>query len=107
MEGYAQVAWRMSAYKETAIIRRFAELNVHNILYMQAELSRLEDRMKEKEQESCFSRDDRRRCYARDGHTLSNAKAADGGDESQWQLFLEIREKLEEYSALVKMGNLV
>lgn len=82
MEGYAQVAWRMSAYKETAMVRRFAELNVQNFLYMQAELSRLEDRLKEKEQESCFSRDDWRRCYARDWHTLSNANAAEGGDES-------------------------
>lgn len=49
MEGYAQVAWRMSVYKETAIVRRFAELNVQNYLYMQAKLSRLEDRLKEKE----------------------------------------------------------
>jgi hypothetical protein len=49
MEGYAQVAWRMSVYKETAIVRRFAELNVQNYSYMQAKLSRLEDRLKEKE----------------------------------------------------------
>jgi hypothetical protein len=98
MEGYAQLASRMSNHTDLAIFRRFGALNAQNFLYLQAELTELESRLRDKEKLNCQSDDERKRWYARDWHSLSKASTAEGGDESQWLLFLEIRAKLKEYS---------
>ena len=98
----------MLAYKETAIVRRLAELNVQNFLYMQVELSRLEDRLKEKEQGNCFSRDDRRRCLREGLACIEQTPTQQMGVmKANGGCFRGIREKLKEYSASAKRANLV
>jgi hypothetical protein len=98
MEGYAQLSWRMTTNTDLAIVRRFVTLNTQNLLYLQAELTVLEKRLREIERENCASDVGDRRAYSRDWEKLSNANASEGGDDKQWRMFLLIREKLSEYS---------
>jgi hypothetical protein len=102
MEGYAQLAWRMSVHGDLAIVRRFAALNIQNILYLQAELVHLERRLREKEIASNRSENERLRWHARDWQTLSQDQAPGGEDECQWRLWLRIRERLREYSTVTE-----
>lgn len=98
MEGYAQIGDRMSSHPEFAIFRRFSALNAQNLLYLQAELLDLETRLREIERSNSESDNETRKWYARDWYSLSNASDDDGGNPQQWELFLEIRQKLEQYS---------
>ncbi|TVY84391.1 hypothetical protein LSUE1_G001840 [Lachnellula suecica] len=43
-EGYPQISQLMSKHKELAIVRRFGNLNMLNLLHMQAELMHLEEK---------------------------------------------------------------
>jgi len=47
MQGYAKIANLMSLSPELAILRDFAPLRVQNLLFFQAELVLLEDRLRE------------------------------------------------------------
>lgn len=66
---------------------------------MQAELVTLEERLRKVQ-----ARDDAapgsRSLYAKNWFFLGNSRYQDDGDESQWELVKEIREKLKEYSKL-------
>jgi hypothetical protein len=86
MDGYAQLAWRMSVHGDLAVVRRFAALNIQNILYLQAELVHLEERLREKERANSSSENETLRWYARDWQTLSRGQSHEGEDESQWRL---------------------
>ena len=134
MDGYAKLATLMGAYPEVAIIRRFAALNAQNVLYLQAELVNLESRLRKFERQDQNSGDPIRVDYALDWFKLSNAtdvsqstdlrsetsarlptianmKANKESDEihhgRRWTMFLQIREKLKEYSAAADDSLLV
>jgi hypothetical protein len=70
MEGYTKLATLMGAYPEVAILRRFAALNIKNILYLHAELADLEARLKGLEDEDKDSGDVDRRDCGFDWYTL-------------------------------------
>ena len=98
MEGYAQLAQRMFVHKDLSIVRRFDALNAQNILYLQAELMMLEERLRKKHLEDCASDEEEKRWSAHDWQTLQRVGQDSGGSETQWEIFLQIREKLKEYS---------
>jgi hypothetical protein len=98
MEGYAKIAWRMSMNPDLVLFRRFQALNAQNLLYLQAELVHLEYSLREQAAADSLSGSEQRRLYSRDWYTLKNASEAEGGDERQWQIILETRAKLKEYS---------
>lgn len=98
MDGYAKLAWRMSAYPEFAIVRRFRALHLQNILYLQAELVELESQLRAREQENVRSEDRTKYFSARDWFTLSTDRPEEDGTVTQWDLFLQLRAKLREYS---------
>ena len=125
MEGYAKIAAFMGAYPEVAIIRRFAALNMQNVLYLQAELVNLEARLRKYEEGDRISGDQNRADYALDWFKLSNAteysksrcslsetsvrsmsierqntdeELGASTDGRRWRMVLQIREKLKEYS---------
>jgi hypothetical protein len=102
MEGYAQLAWRMSVHGDLAVVRRFAALNIQNILCLQAELVHLEERLREKERANSSSENETLRWYARDWQTLSRGQSHEGEDESQWRLCLRVRERLREYGTATR-----
>ena len=85
-KSYAGLASLMNANPEKAILRRFGDLNMLNLLYLQAELVDLEDELHEVagEDDEMFTRD-----WGRLAHTE---------DERQWGIILEIRRVMKEYS---------
>jgi hypothetical protein len=94
MEGYPKIAQLMNQHGELAIFRKFGSMNMQNLLYLQAELTYLESDYQRlaMQDEACAERPYRSR-------DLWSLKQPDrDGTTKQWDKFLEIREKLKEYS---------
>jgi hypothetical protein len=98
VEGYPALAWRISLFPQTGIFRRFGALNARNLLYLQAELHDLEQKLVHAEKtDKSRGRGD----FCKDWQDLSESINTNNEEESkQWRLVLKIREKLKEYSAL-------
>jgi hypothetical protein len=94
MEGYAKIASLMSHHHELAIFRRFGTFNLQNLLYLQAELTHLEEDLKEVVKRD--QADQGRYFYTK--HWYSLAHSEDDEEKEQWDKVLQIREKLKEYS---------
>ena len=86
----------MGTHNETAIFRRFGELNMLNLLSLQAELTDLEIELQNIRDADEVAEDPARNLYAIDFHEMR--KRGDERDDQQWQMLLRIREKLQEYS---------
>jgi len=99
LQGYALLGWRMAVDPDLGIFRRFTALNAQNLLYMQAELSNLEWKLREREKlNNDFDDSDPRSRYAHDWDSLREDRRDPNGELSQWELCLELREKLRLYS---------
>jgi len=95
--GYPKLAGKMGIMPETAMFRKFAALNVRNLLYLQSELMMLERRLKIAELEDGASTDGEKNLYARDYFCLEKSEYK-GPDVKQLHLVRRIREVLKEYS---------
>jgi hypothetical protein len=94
IDGYLQISQLMSQHTEMAVVRRFGNLNMLNILHLQAELMHLEEkyyRLAESDAKSSS-----RPYRARDWWSLTQPDC--NGRKEQWETLLEIREKLAQYS---------
>lgn len=80
------------------IFRRYGTLNAQNILYMQAEINELEKELQDISSEDRYSSNSEKQRFSREWWRLARAQ---GGDSLQWKKFLELREKLDEYSLRV------
>jgi hypothetical protein len=98
MKGYNKIAALMGKYPESAIISQFSQLNIQNLLYLQAEIIELQQDLRELEEANDRSPDAKRAAFSTNWSDLSSADEKDGSNE-QWLLMLTIREKLKEYSA--------
>jgi len=94
--GYLKLASLMGHHTETAIFRRFGQLNMLNLLSLQAELTDLEFQLQHIRQEDEASDDPLRMLHTIDFWELRQSRKA--GDDLQWQTLLNIRQKLQEYS---------
>jgi len=96
MEGYSKLASLMGAYPETLIFRCFGAISAQNLLYLQAELVHLEQKLQE-----CAVANERsgdhseKNLFSKDWFTL--AHSSEGSE--QWYLVLQIRAKLKEYGS--------
>ncbi|KAH7317363.1 hypothetical protein BKA65DRAFT_600032 [Rhexocercosporidium sp. MPI-PUGE-AT-0058] len=97
IEGYPKLAELQGMYPQLATYGRFATLNTRNLLYLQAELVDLEERLDRYTLEDLRSTEDQQKGSSRDWYTLS--KIVDGVSSSQWEVMLEIRQRLEQYNA--------
>ena len=88
----------MGAHPETAILRRFGALNALNLLYLQGELTNLENALHHEEKANLESGHVDRVLYSRDWESLRNSVTGEDGNPGQWNTMLEIRKKLVEYS---------
>jgi len=95
-EGYPRLAALQGTYPELGIYRRFATLNARNLLYLQAELVDLENRLDECTKADCASNDARKRLHNKNWYFLSQGN--EGMPNSQWDTMLCVRGKLKEYS---------
>jgi len=68
---------------------------------MQAEIRVLELKLRQQEIFKARSGNERQTWYSRDWQTLSKAEEVEGTSDTQWQTFLDIREKLAKYSKSV------
>lgn len=99
--GYDKLASVMGLFPDVAIFRRFATMNVKNILYLQAELMHLEKQLDEAAQADTMSGDINRREYHRAWFALSRAELLPHGNGRQWKIFLQIREVLQQYNMAI------
>lgn len=88
----------MGIRPDSAIFRRFGALNARNLLYLQAELTHLEDALKTAEHRDSRSHVGEKANYARDWYWLEMSPLASNEDTAQLNLVKKIREKLDEYS---------
>ncbi|KAK7985822.1 hypothetical protein PG988_003444, partial [Apiospora saccharicola] len=107
-EGYGRISQLMGCQDTCAIYRRFRRLNSLNLLYLQAELTHLEEEL-----ESIVKRDaadPERRFHAKDWWSLSQHNDEDEDDDDaaeQWEKVLEIRKKLKQYNdTLLKQAEI-
>ena len=92
--GYSKLAKFMVDY-EHVMLKQYRELAVRDLLYLQAELCDLQYDYCEQAQLDSQQLDERR-LYDREWWHLQSDKSR-GGDGKQWQLALQIRQKLREY----------
>lgn len=95
--GYPKLARLMSLSSTTAIFRRFNELNMMNLLRLQAELHDLEHQLQDIRDDDAKSGDPVRTSYAGDFRAMRDWK--DTGDSLQYDLLVSIGEKLQQYSS--------
>jgi hypothetical protein len=96
LQAYPKLARMMSLSSETAIFRRFGELNLINLLRLQAELHDLEHQLQEIREEDYRSKDPVRQGYVCDFRLMKDW--VEQGDSLQYDLLISISKKLEEYS---------
>jgi hypothetical protein len=97
MEGYAKVAQLMGRHPELAIIRKFKRANLQNLLYLQAEITFIEEELRQIENRD-IRHGQQRGNFAHDWWFLANADTSE--DNEQWSKALQLRGKLEQYSGL-------
>jgi hypothetical protein len=93
--GYHRLADLMGHYPEIAIFRRFGPLNMLNLLSLQAELVDLEVQFRDLWDEDEHSGDPSEELYSTYFRELRNSE-----DSVHYNMLLEIRKKLDEYSKL-------
>jgi nicotinamidase-related amidase len=96
MEGYAKVAHLMASQEEFAILRRFRELNMQRLLYLQAEIIHLESEVDRLAKRDALHGE--RTFHTKDWWSLS--QGCEEEDVEQWEKFSELSEKLDLYSKL-------
>ncbi|KAI8626750.1 hypothetical protein F5Y19DRAFT_466245 [Xylariaceae sp. FL1651] len=106
-EGYSRLASLMGTHKETAVFRRFGTLNALNLLYLQAELTNLENTLCQQAKADAESGHFERSIYARDWETLSESMAAENQHCPQWNTFLQVRKKLDTYNQTLYLQHLI
>lgn len=99
--GYKEIAEMMARLPITAIFKRFGYLHYLNILYLQAELALLEQRLNQQAKIDRDSSDTCQKHYFHSFRCLSEGSTDSGTPSSlQWQIILRIREVLKEYGGL-------
>lgn len=92
--GYPKLAAKIQSLPEAATFQRFGALN--DLLYYQAELTYLEQKLKTQQRKDSNLGTDRKKKYAVDWFWLERARQ--DGDATQLDLVLKIRKLLKEYS---------
>lgn len=98
MEGYAKIAKFMSKHPESAQVARFSDLNLQNILYLQAEIFGLREDLRRREERNQNASSEDLKSASLDWYTLSNVSDHDDPSETQWAKFLKLRQLLSQYS---------
>ena len=101
LEGYPKLAAWMEESPGVAIFRRFGDLNLQNLLYLQSELSVLIEDYRYTAREDSKSEDPERKQFSKEWTKLAGSESC----PQQWQKWLEIRSKLEQYSKVTKINS--
>ncbi|KAI1803427.1 hypothetical protein F4811DRAFT_524780 [Daldinia bambusicola] len=101
MIGYAAIAKSMSDSSDLTSFRNFSALNYQNLLYLQAELTHLEDLWRKTEWETQRSSDKDKRDKA--PHDWAELQK----DEEAWAQFTQLRSKLKEYNEALIQQHMI
>ena len=93
--GYPRLAAMMNKTPGSAIFRRFGDLNIQNLLYLQSEISHLLEDYGDMAREDYESGDSPRKHFSTEWIKLASSS---GSACKQWQQWLKIRSKLGQYS---------
>jgi hypothetical protein len=93
VDGYPTIASQMDLVPTTAIFRTFNALNMRNLLYLQSELTYLENRLSEYTREDAMKNDENSNAHAWNFISLMC-----DADSNQYKTVMQIRTKLKEYS---------
>jgi hypothetical protein len=94
--GYPKLAAKIEIQPELAIFRRFGALNAQKLLYYQAELIDLEEKLREQQVEDDRDTRGTKSLYAKTWYRLKESD--EDGDTEQLDLVMRIRQNLKEYS---------
>ena len=94
--GYPKLAAKIEIQPESAMYRRFGALNAQNLLYFQAELTDLEEKLRDQQLLDHNQAKGSKSLYARNWFRLQDSEI--DGDTEQLDLVLKIREVLKDYS---------
>lgn len=97
MDGYAKIASFMGQHPESALVLRFSDINLQNILYLQAEIYGLRADLRALESDNQASSSEELKQFSLDWSTLAQTNV-DGAPNLQWQKVKELRGLLKEYS---------
>ncbi|KAH9862706.1 hypothetical protein J1614_010799 [Plenodomus biglobosus] len=93
----------MHKHPDNAILRRFGELNLLNLLRLQADLQDIENELLQIREEDLLSEDPVRICYSKDFRVMRDNERV-GGDSEQYDLLIKIGNKLQEYNAALALA---
>jgi hypothetical protein len=97
--GYTSLTAEMTRHQGMAMFKRFRELNLRNLLYMQAEILHLELELTAIRDENKISGDEGKKKYETDVSYL--IRSSKESNPVEWNLILDMRAKLKEYSKAV------
>ena len=97
MEGYAKFASFMGEHPESALFLRFNDINLQNILYLQAEIYGLKEDLRRIEAQNQASSSEDLKNFHLDWSTLAQTQE-NGQMNKQWQKVKQLRGLLKEYS---------
>ncbi|KAF2468337.1 uncharacterized protein BDR25DRAFT_335447 [Lindgomyces ingoldianus] len=107
--GYPKLAAKIEIQPEAAIFRKFGALNAQNLLYFQAELTCLEQELRDQQLEDDNDRNPDqgvKKCkYAKSWDWLRDSQ--EDGDTTQLDLVLKIRETLKEYNHALLQQSMI
>jgi hypothetical protein len=96
--GYPRLSGEMGLLPQLAIFRRFGALGARNLLYFQAELFMLEQRLCEIEKSDSLSNEGKKSSYRHNWSWMCSLDSVPPTEPcEQWQLMLKIRGLLKEY----------
>lgn len=98
--GYERLAGYMSRHPELGIFRRFGALGHENLLYYQAEIARLEVRLRIVQAEDRKSDNKHRKRYGRAWVELSESAESDdpaNTNREQYDLIMSLRDLMDQY----------
>lgn len=100
MQGYAKIAGFMGEHLESAMIERFSDINLQNILYLQAEIHGLREDLRKLEAQTTTRGLEEHKNFPLDWYTLAHTEENNHTNE-QWQKVLQLRPRLREYNRAV------
>lgn len=94
--GYPKLAAKFEVLPEASSYRRFGALNAQNLLYYQAELTYLEEKLQRQQKKDNNDRTGPGASYAKNWYWLKHSE--EDGNGVQLELVMQIRILLKEYS---------
>lgn len=100
MGSYPKLSDLMGSWPDFAIFRRFGSLNAQNLLFLQAEITHLENELAEVRAREERNENEKGIIAQRSWYELSQEND-DGEPCEQWGIVQDIRQKLKEYSMFI------